>query len=66
MDRHDLEHDSSLQVTVDEIIAELNKQISTLNFDLTVTRLALQKLQNEFVKQTQPVAKYEKHDVNEF
>ena len=66
MDRHDLEHDSSLQVTVDEIIAELNKQISTLNFDLMVTRLALQKLQNEFVKQTQPVTKYEKHDVNEF
>jgi hypothetical protein len=53
MDRHDLEHDSSLQVTVDEIIAELNKQISTLNFDLIVTRLALQKLQNEFVKHTE-------------
>jgi hypothetical protein len=66
MDRHDLEHDSSLQVTVDEIIAELNKQISTLNFDLMVTRLALQKLQIEFVKHTQPSNKYEKHAVDEF
>lgn len=65
MDRHDLDN-SSLQVTVDEIIAELNKQISTLNFDLMVTRLALQKLQIELAKQTQPVAKYEKHTVEEF
>jgi hypothetical protein len=66
MDRHDLENGSSLQVTVDEIIAELNKQISTLNFDLTVTRLALQKLQIEFAKQTQSSSKYEKHTVDEF
>ena len=66
MDRHDLENGSSLQVTVDEIIAELNKQISTLNFDLTVTRLALQKLQIELAKQTQPSSKYEKHTVDEF
>jgi uncharacterized coiled-coil protein SlyX len=66
MDRHDLEHDASLQVTVDEIITELNKQISTLNFDLMVTRLALQKLQNEFAKHTHPSSKYEKHTVDEY
>lgn len=66
MDRYDLENKNSVQVTVDEIIAELNKQISTLNFDLTVARMALQKLQIEFAKQTEPSHKYEKHSVDEF
>lgn len=46
MDRHDLNY----QVTVDEIIAELNRQISSLNFELTVNKLALQKLQNLIAK----------------
>lgn len=44
MDRPDLNKDSG-QVTVDEIIAELNRQISSLNFELTVNKLAVQKLQ---------------------
>lgn len=46
MDRHDLNH----QVTVDEIIAELNRQIMNLNFELTVNKMALQKLQNLIAK----------------
>lgn len=46
MDRHDINY----QVTVDEIIAELNRQISSLNFELTVNKLALQKLQNLVAK----------------
>jgi hypothetical protein len=44
MDRSSLNKDSG-QVTVDEIIAELNRQISSLNFELTVNKLAVQKLQ---------------------
>lgn len=66
MDRHDINNENSLQVTVDEIIAELNKQIASLNFDLTVTKLAVQKLQNELAKQTEPAQRTYKHSVDEF
>jgi hypothetical protein len=66
MDRYDLNKETSLQVTIDEIIAELNKQIASLNFDLTVTKLAVQKLQNELAKQTEPDQKTYKHSVDEY
>ena len=66
MDRHDLDNDSSLKVTVDEIITELNKQIATLNFDLTVARLAVQKLQNEFNQHTHPVSETSKINTQTF
>ena len=66
MDRYDLNKETSLQVTIDEIIAELNKQIASLNFDLTVTKLAVQKLQNELAKQTEPDQKTYKHSVGDF
>lgn len=66
MDRYDLNNDTSLQVTVDEIIEELNKQIASLNFDLTVTRLAVKKLQNELAKQTQPVSENSKINTQSF
>ncbi len=55
MDRHDLNKDSKTQVTVDEIIGDLNRQIMNLNFELTVNKLAVQKLQNL-------VAEYEQFD----
>lgn len=66
MDRHDLNNETSLQVTVDEIIEELNKQIAALNFDLTVARLAVKKLQNELAKQTQPVSENSKINTQSF
>lgn len=47
MDRDVINSEQSYQVSVEEIVAELNKQISSLNFELTVSRLAMAKLQNQ-------------------
>lgn len=46
MDRTHINQQQELQVSLEEIVAELNKQISSLNFELTASRLAIQKLQN--------------------
>jgi uncharacterized coiled-coil protein SlyX len=46
MDRTNINQQQELQVSLEEIVAELNKQISSLNFELTASRLAIQKLQN--------------------
>ena len=46
MDRTTVNNENSLQVSLDEIVLELNKQIASLNFELTASRLAIQKLQN--------------------
>lgn len=46
MDRTSINQQQELQVSLEEIVAELNKQISSLNFELTASRLAIQKLQN--------------------
>lgn len=46
MDRTHIDQQKELQVSLEEIVAELNKQISSLNFELTASRLAIQKLQN--------------------
>ena len=46
MDRTTINNENSLQVSLDEIVLELNKQIASLNFELTASRLAIQKLQN--------------------
>jgi hypothetical protein len=45
MDRTTVNNEANLQVTLEEIVSELNKQISNLNFELTASRLAIQKLQ---------------------
>lgn len=52
MDRHDIKQDSSLNVTADEIFAELNQQIASLNFELTVNKIIVKKLQEELAKYT--------------
>lgn len=58
MDRNDLvPQEKELQVTYEEIIAELNAQITTLNFDLTVSKLAIKKLQEALVKSSKTVDK---------
>nr|DAT56971.1 MAG TPA: hypothetical protein [Caudoviricetes sp.] len=58
MDRNDLvPQEKELQVTYEEIIAELNAQITTLNFDLTVSKLAIKKLQEALIKSSQTVDK---------
>jgi uncharacterized coiled-coil protein SlyX len=46
MDRTTVNTQNSLQVTLEDIVVELNKQIASLNFELTASRLAIQKLQN--------------------
>lgn len=46
MDRTSINQQQELQVSLEEIVAELNKQISSLNFELIASRLAIQKLQN--------------------
>lgn len=46
MDRAHINQQQELQVSLEEIVAELNKQIASLNFELTASRLAIQKLQN--------------------
>jgi hypothetical protein len=49
VDRPDI-NNNSLQVTVEEILSELNQQISSLNFELTVSKIAVKKLQEELAK----------------
>ena len=34
------------QVSLEEIVIELNKQIASMNFELTASKIAIQKLQN--------------------
>ena len=46
MDRTTVRQENNLQVTPEEIVAELNSQIASLNFELTVSKLASRKLQN--------------------
>ena len=46
MDRTSINQQQDLQVNLDEIVIELNNQISSLNFELTASRLAIKKLQN--------------------
>ena len=46
MDRTTVNNENNLQVTLEEIIEELNKQIATMNFELTASRLAIQKMRN--------------------
>jgi len=46
MDRTTVDTQNILQVTLEDIVVELNKQIASLNFELTASRLAIQKLQN--------------------
>ena len=46
MDRTSINQQQDLQVNLDEIVVELNNQISSLNFELTASRLAIKKLQN--------------------
>lgn len=46
MDRDIVNQSNASQVSLEEIVAELNKQIGSLNFELTASRLAIQKLQN--------------------
>jgi hypothetical protein len=50
MDRPDINNNNSLQVTAEEIFAELNQQIMALNFELTVNKIAVKKLQEELAK----------------
>jgi hypothetical protein len=45
MDRTSINQQQELQVTLEEIVVELNNQISSLNFELTASRLAIKKLQ---------------------
>lgn len=53
MDRTPLNQETNLQVTLEEIVAELNKQIASLNFELTVSKLVVQKLQNALQNATE-------------
>ena len=46
MDRTSINQQQDLQVSLEEIVVELNSQISSLNFELTASRLAIKKLQN--------------------
>lgn len=46
MDRTPVNQDNGFQVSLEEVITELNKQIASLNFELTVSKIAIQKLQN--------------------
>ena len=46
MDRTSINQQQDLQVSLEEIVVELNKQIASLNFELTASRLAIQKMQN--------------------
>jgi uncharacterized coiled-coil protein SlyX len=45
MDRNVVTPDNSFQVSLEEIVAELNKQIANLNFELTASKIAIQKMQ---------------------
>lgn len=54
------------QVTVDEIIAELNRQIMNLNFELTVNKMAVQKLQNLIASYQENAKKKTKGTAGEF
>jgi uncharacterized coiled-coil protein SlyX len=45
MDRNVVTPDSNFQVSLEEVVAELNKQIANLNFELTASKIAIQKMQ---------------------
>jgi hypothetical protein len=66
MDRDALIEQQSYQVTVDEIIAELNKQISSLNFELTVNKIAIAKLQNQLANMLAPGKETSKINSSDF
>jgi hypothetical protein len=66
MDRYDLNKDSKTQVTVDEIIGELNRQIMNLNFELTVNKMAVQKLQNLVAEYEQSANKTADSNISTF
>jgi hypothetical protein len=66
MDRYDLNKDTKMQVTVDEIINELNRQIMNLNFELTVNKMAVQKLQNLVAEYEQSANKNADSNVSTF
>jgi hypothetical protein len=66
MDRDAVTAEQSYQVTVDEIITELNKQISSLNFELTVSKLAIGKLQNQLANLLAPGKETSKINSSDF
>ena len=66
MDRDDLNKDANMQVTLEEIVNELNKQIANLNFELTVNKLALQKIQVAFADYVQNNTKKTKKIADDF
>lgn len=61
---HDINENG--QVTVDEIISELNRQIMNLNFELTVNKMAVQKLQSLLALEQETSKKKAKPNAGEF
>lgn len=66
MDRDAINVDQAYQVTVEEIIAELNKQIASLNFELTVSKLAITKMQNQLANMVAPAKEPSKINSSDF
>jgi hypothetical protein len=64
MDRTNMNQDT--QVTLEEIVGELNSQITTLNFELTASRIAIKKLQAALENSTKTTSKTVKKTDNDF